>query len=100
MVRIVSAASGKMKMQINLSVDAFHDTLLSKKEIEIPRTVDSTVLIGIDNICEPIRRKEKKKVIRISVITGAVVLCVCLIVGIVLVAGSNSQSNSTSDDVV
>lgn len=98
LVRIVSAASDKMKMGINLSVDAFHDTLLAKKKIEIPKTVDSTVLIGIDNICEPIRRKEKKKVIRISAITGAVVLCICLIVGIVLATGSNSQSNSTSDE--
>lgn len=98
LTRIVSAASSEMKMGINLSVDAFHDALLSRKKIEIPKTVDATVLIGIDNVCEPIRQKEKKKTIRISAIGGAVVLCICLIVTIVLTAGNSQKNTAPTDD--
>lgn len=98
LTRIVAAASSKMKMEINLSVEAFHTALLTRKKIEIPKAVDSAVLQGIDTICQPIRQKSKKKALRITTVSSAIILSTCVIVGIAFAVGSRSQNSGMADD--
>ncbi len=92
--KIISLASTKMKMQISMDEERFHDWLLSSVDsVNVPKSVNAIVMITINNICTPVREKGKKQRMKNMYIAIAILLSVALIIGIA-VAVSNNGDNS------
>ncbi len=79
------------------SADEFHRELESIGEaVVVPNGVNTTVLLGIDSVCEPILKRAKKARNKIFINIGAGLLCACFIS--LAVWGIISAANSTNND--
>ncbi|MEQ2442635.1 hypothetical protein WMO64_04065 [Pseudoflavonifractor sp. CLA-AP-H29] len=83
---------------VSMTAEAFHQALLEQPQaVSIPRTVTITVQMGIDNICQPFLDRKKKKRTRNSILAAALLVAVCLIVGVsVAVGGSAGQTDPSA----
>ena len=66
-----------------------------KEEINVPESIDKSVLLVIDNRAKPIEKKQKKMMTIIGI--GAVVACL-LIIGIVALATRDASTTYTDGD--
>lgn len=97
--RILAAASRKSGKELTLTVEQFHRALDNKRTgTEVPPSVDQTVLLTINALCEPIQKKLRKKRKRIAVTIGAVVLVVCVAGGAVLAAVTGKEEEAEAEE--
>ncbi len=92
--RIAAAASKSGVSSPKLSAEKFHARLMKDADsAKVPTSVDATVRMSIDDICEPIQKKEKQK--RTGILAGVMALLV--VVGIVIGVTAGSGENSDVD---
>ncbi len=98
--RIAAAASKKGVSSPKLSIEKFHAKLLKDADgTKVPSSVDATVRMSIDDICEPIQKKEKQK--RTGIIAGiaAVLVVVGIVIGVTAGGGENSDVDLDNADL-
>lgn len=97
--RLTYAIKQKTDEEAAISVQNFHSLLANGRwEIQTTHAVDTVVALAIDSIAEPIERKAKQKMIKISLISLiSCVLVFLLIFGIVKLAKLSDSSSDSND---
>ena len=93
--RIAATASVKMKMDVNMDMEKFHKNILEAVEnTAVPESVQSVMNINMQNVCDPVRKKEKQKKFRISASAAAFLIAVLLIISLDVKPEDSSEEPS------
>lgn len=95
--RIVELTEKYLKMNMNMNVGIFHETIVRKaSEASVTENITEAVKQDIQNVCLPIQKKRKLKRIRLFASACVGILVLCVAAGSLLV-WKNKDSELTED---
>ncbi len=100
--RLLSLNKQQTGEECSLSVDEFHRDLKGIGDaVEVPGGINTTVILGIDSVCDPLIEKARKERNKILMYVGIGLLCLCLIVfavwGISKAVANDTDTDGTED---
>ena len=96
--RIMAAASRETGREYSLTQEEFHRQLERRRSrAEVPPAVDQTVLAAIQALCEPIQRKRKRRLRRVTGVVAAAVAVACLMGGVTFAAFSGGEEEALEE---